>query len=409
MTERGHALVPRDVRLGQIPLLGPEGLASLRTRSVVIVGCGVVGGQVAYHVALLGLPITLIDRDRVGPENQATQGFSPAEVGLPKAVVRAAVLRRLNPACVVTPIHARVESLGLGALHKASLILAAVDSISARFAVNEVAMRLGVPWLDAAIDGSGQSYTARIAAYPGGPTGACMLCSFDPRSIETLTGAAEEPRGCPTWWGRQDPVTPPTLAVSALGAAVASALVMWAVESLLGRGAQVAGREAYFDLLRTVMRSHRLPANPHCLLDHRAYPLTPIGRPVEEVSVASTFGCAEAALGPGVTLRLHRRRLVTLLRCPTCDETRYPYRMLDALTEEEARCRQGHRMDPLAFGLRDRLDRRDLAPAMSRTWAELGLPPEDVVTATRGDQEIHLLFARSRAPSRTPRQEEDGR
>jgi hypothetical protein len=360
-----------------------------------------VGGPVAHHFALLGVPITLIDRDRVGPENLPTQAFSPDEVGLPKTVARASALRRLNPDCAVTSIHASVESLGLGALRNVGLILAAVDSISTRLTINEMAMALGVPWLDAAIDGSGQSYTARIAAYPGGPTGACMECSFDPRSIETLGRATEEPGGCPTWWGRQE-VTPPTLAVSALGAAVAGALVQWAIELLLGRGAEVAGREAYFDLFRTVMRSHRLPVNPDCGLDHRAYPLTPIGRPVEEVSVASTFATAETALGPGVTLRLHRRRLVTLLRCPTCDETRYPYRVLDALTAEEARCRQGHGMEPLAFGMQDRLDRHDLASAMGRTWAQLGLPPEDVVTARRGEKEVHLLFA-GRASSRTSR------
>jgi molybdopterin/thiamine biosynthesis adenylyltransferase len=399
MTEPGDVRSVRDMRLRQMELIGPEGLAKLRKSRVAILGLGNVGGQIAHHLGLLGLSITLVDRDRVGPENLSTQAFSPDEVGLPKAIARANALRCLNPDCDVKPIHASVESLGLGVFRDRDLILAAVDSIPARFAINEIAMRLGIPWQDAAIDGSGLSYTARIASYPGGPTGACMLCSLDPLSVERLIGANAASAGCPTWWGRSDPVTPPTLAVSALGAAAAAADSTWAIEFLLGRGSQVAGREVHFDFSQMAMRSHRLPVNPDCKLDHRVFTLTPIGRPVEEVSVANTFTIAEAAIGPDVTLQLNRRRLVTELRCPACDEARFPCRVLEAMTQEEARCRQGHPMEPLAFGLRDRLGRHDLAAQMGRTWAELGLPSEDVLTALRGDTEINLLFAPSRAPS----------
>jgi molybdopterin/thiamine biosynthesis adenylyltransferase len=385
----------RDVRLQQMELIGPEGLARLRASRVAIVGAGNVGGAAALHVAQLGIPVTLIDRDRVGPENLRGQGFSPDQIGQPKTMARVEALRRLNPDCQVTPIHAPVESLGLGALRGVDLILAALDSNRARIALNEIAMRLGIAWLDAAIDGSGLSYTARVAMYPGGPGGACFLCAHDTTSIQALAGADRATTGCPTWWERRDPVTPPTLAVSALGTAAGAVQVIWAIEFLLGRGRRLAGREAHFDLGLMAMRSHRLPMNPRCLLDHRAFPLTPIGGPVDHVSIANTFRIAESLLGSGASLRLNRRHLVTELNCATCGETRHPYRVLEAMTEEDARCRAGHLMAPLAFGLRDRLERHELAPAMGSTWGELGLPSEDVVTAVLEDAEVHLLFAPS--------------
>lgn len=387
----------RDSRLEQMALIGPEGLARLRGRRVAVVGVGNLGGQTANHMGLLGVSLTLVDRDRVGPENLLTQGFAPDQVGLPKAQARAEALRRLNPDCRVEPIHARVESLGLGVLRAVDLILAAVDSLHARVAINEIAMRLGIPWHDAAIDGTGLSYTARVAAYPGRPDGACWLCSHDATSIHALLGADGVPAGCPTWWGATEPATAPTLGVSALGAAASAAQVIWAIEHLLGRDVGAGGRETHFDLRLGAMRSHRLPFNRDCLLDHRVFRLTPIGGPVEAMSVANTFRLAEARLGSGVTLRLNRRRLVTELRCAACAEARYPYRVIEAMTEDDARCRQGHVMEPLAFGLRDRLERHDLAQIAGRTWGELGLPSEDVVTAARGAAEVHLLFARSSA------------
>ena len=395
MSESGAFDGQRDIRLEQMARIGPAGVATLRTRHVAIIGAGNLGGQTFANLGLLGIRITLVDRDRVGPENLLTQAFMSGEIGLPKVVARAEAMRRLNPACLVRPLHASVESLGLGVLRDADLILVAVDSMRSRIAINESAIRLGKPWIDAAIDGSGLSYTARVAAYSGKPDGACLLCSHDIKSLQALAGGDDAPTGCPTLFGRTDPVTAPTLAVPALGAAAASAQSTWAIEFLLGRGGDLVGREAHFDLFRMAMRSHRLPVNPECLLDHRAFDLTPIGRPVEEVSVAHTLRIAEAALGSGVTFRLNRRRLVTELRCAECDERSYPYRVLEAMTEDDARCRQGHVMQPLAFGLRDRLAPHERAAVMSRTWGVLGLPSEDVVTAVRGEAEIHLLFAAS--------------
>jgi hypothetical protein len=241
-----------------------------------------------------------------------------------------------------------------------------------------------------------------------------LLCPYDAKSIPALLAADGAVTGCPTSrWGQADPVTAPTLAVSALGAAAAAAQVTWAIEFLLGRGAGGGAREMIFDLRLGAMTSHRLSRNADCLLEHRALCLTPIGGPVEAVSVASVLRLAEARLGPGVTLHLNRRRLVTELRCSVCGAASHPHRLLEAMTEDEARCPEGHIMEPLAFGLRDRLDRHALGPVMGRTWHALGLPPEDVVTATRGGAEIHLLFAPSPASATAEpsglRMGEDGR
>lgn len=382
----------RYARIEQMEAIGPEGLARLHSVQVAVIGVGNIGGQVAAHLGMLGVGLVLVDRDVVSEENLGTQGFAEEDLGLPKVVARARSLSRHNATCPVEPVFADIGRLGLGALRHVDLIFSCLDSRRARVAVNEVASRLGVPWVDAGVDGEGRSFLVRVSAYGGTPESACYLC---PHDRDSLRGIMREhmPEGCPAWhWGQAD-VTAPTLAISAVGAAAAAAQVIWGVQILLGRGDEVVGREMHLDLVLNRLATHRLPRNPHCVFDHQAFSFSPVGRPVGAVTLAETFDVAEAELGGGVTLQVHRRSLVTELRCPACNRVGRPYRMLEAMTADAARCACGGTMEPVAVGLRDRFQRDEGGEFRNRTWGELGLPAQDVVTAIRGAREIHFLFS----------------
>ena len=383
----------RYTRIEQVDMIGPEGLAALQGASVAVVGAGNIGGQVAQHLAMLGMGVLVVDKDTVAEENLGTQGFASDQLGSPKAEARARHLAQLNPSCRIEALHADIEQLGLGALRDMALIFSCLDSRRSRVVVNELATRLGIPWVDAAVDGSGRSLLGRVAAYdPRSPTSSCYLCPHDSESLGEVMREGGD-GSCPTWrWEASKPVTAPTLAISALGAVVAGAQAIWGLKLLLGHAEEVVGREMYLDLGRSVVTTHEMNRNPRCVLDHQVFALTPFGRSASEITVEDAFAEAEARLGPGVSLRLHRRSIATELSCPECAAVSRPYRVLEATTPKEATCRCGTIMQPVALGLRDRLSKEDATEFLQKTWEQVGLPPSDVITASRGNEKVHLLL-----------------
>jgi molybdopterin/thiamine biosynthesis adenylyltransferase len=380
----------RDSRLLEAPSIGPAGLAKLRASKVAILGVGNIGGHLAQHFVLLGAQLVLVDRDIVEESNLGTQAFTEEQLGVPKVQARVDWLRPLNPWCPIEPVHRDVADLGLGALRDVDLICCCLDNSAIRIVVNEIATRLGAPWIDAALDGSGKTLFGRVAAYDTRDQHCgCYLC---PHTSATLAQMRREEghQGCAAMAARDRVVTAPTLAVSALGAAAASLQAAWSLGILLHRDNPVTGREAYFNLDAGRMTTHQLPRNPQCLFDHRRYSLQPLNLPAGEATVARTFDVAECSLGAPVTLELQRRVLIGTVRCEACGAVRHPWRIAQTLHEFACAC--GAAMQPLATDLLERFGRDEAAAVMDRTWSEIGVPPMDVVVASSDGAQLELLL-----------------
>ena len=381
-------------RVARIPWIGKQGLARLQASTAAVLGVGNIGGQVAQHLALLGMNLVLVDRDVVKTENLGTQGFAAkGHVGLPKVVARRRFLSSLNPSCRIETIHADIRSLGLGALRKADVLFCCLDSRAARVAVNEIAMRLGICWVDTAVDGSGTMLFGRVAAYDTiSRASACYLCPHDGKSLLEIMNKGA-PQGCPVWrWDTQEEVGEPTLAISPLGGAVASVAVITGLELLLGRGSRVVSRELYLDLDHFVFSTHVVKRNPRCICDHRVFVLTPL-EGERRLSVADTIRWARRKLGGEVVLQLQHRSVTSRIRCPACSREKEPFRILESLGRKEATCRCGRVMQPLATGLLDRFTWDQAGGFLHKSWKELGLPAEDVVVASSGNAELALLVS----------------
>ena len=141
-------------------------------RRLTVVGAG---GAVGSHVVplLARLPgvgrITLVDPDRYEARNLAGQDITPADVGHAKVEVQAQRLRARLPGAEVIALAERVEDVAPGWL-RADVMLACVDSRRARQVVNERALALGMPWIDAGLGVlPGGSLLARVAVYAPGP------------------------------------------------------------------------------------------------------------------------------------------------------------------------------------------------------------------------------------------------
>jgi hypothetical protein len=378
----------RYMRVAGVESIGRDGVARLRAARVAVVGTGNIGGVLLPHLAMLGIATILIDRDVVIEENLGTQMFPEDYVGLPKVQARALTMHELNSAWKVETIHADVTRLGLGTFAEVDLVFCCLDSRSARAAVSEMAMRAGKPLVDAALDGSGRSFFGRVAAYDTACGTACYLCPLGLRALRPDGGA----RGCPHFDWNNEESAPATVAVSALGAAAAAQQFVWGLQFLLGRGADVSGKEMYFDMGAVVVSVQRLQPDPNCVLDHRALPFTPLSRGPAEITIGETFREAERVLGTAAALEFHRSSLVTELRCPACLAARRPFRLLSAITAAEGACACGGSLVPSAAGLMARFTEDQAVEFTERTWAEVGVPSRDVISASAGGVEVHLLL-----------------
>ena len=380
-------------RIREMPWIGATGLAQLHGRKVAVIGVGNIGGQIAQHLVLLGLAVTLIDRGTAEQANLGTQGFREDQLGVSKVEARAQLLSPLNPLSSITPRHADIRDLGLGSLRAMDVLCCCLDSRAGRVAVNEIAVRLGIPWVDGALDGTGQSFFARVACYnPRQSGGACYLCPHDATSLRAALQEEAGGGGCSAGWRQAQGDPAPTLAISALGGAVASLQALWTLKILLGRSAEVSGRETYFDLDLNRLTTHQLRHNPSCLLDHRPFELVRLRPAAARTTVEQTLAEAEKRLGGEVALEVHGRLLVGKVDCPKCGAERYPYCLGDKLRTETIRCECGAEMRPSPLHLIDRFGREQSEKLLGKTWHEIGLPRAEIVTATGAGREVHFLF-----------------
>jgi adenylyltransferase/sulfurtransferase len=392
-------------RIKQTAFIGAEGLAKLQGKTVAVLGLGNIGGQVARHLAMLGVKLTLVDCGSIERENLATQGYETGDLGTPKVFATERRLKAINPECSVTPVFSEFGRLGAASLQVADLVLCCFDSLADRLVVNERCWRLGTPWIDAAIDGTGRLLYGKVVFYDSGSTeGPCYLCRWDQQGLqealrlerERAEQAGTGTRGCADWRFEltRGELSPPTLSISSLGGVIGGIQSLVAIDFLLARTEpSVAGNEIAVDFSRHPysMRVYQLRRNRHCLFAHQRFRLVAAGDDSANLTVGRLFGIAEKLLGVPVTLQFHGRELITRLRCPGCANHLEPFKLAEVIQEEELICSCG--ATRRAGGL-DRLrsfTREQSRPFLERTCGELGFPNNDVVSATNGSENVDIL------------------
>jgi molybdopterin/thiamine biosynthesis adenylyltransferase len=404
---------PQYSRIHDIGLIGKQGLETLQRKQVVVFGIGNIGYQTASHLALLTVPLVLVDRGLVEMENLATQGYAVAEIGTPKVYALARRLKAINPDGVIVPLHADIRSLGMAALRDSDLYLCCLDTLADRLHLNEMAYRMGIPWIDAALDGTGQWLYAKTAIYdPRVAQSPCFLCQWDSESLQTAlrierdrarAHTASSP-GCPNWRAAINGAdfAAPTLSISSLGGIVAGMQCILALNLLLGAGngkrahkATMAGTETALNLSGQpfTLRQAHLARQRRCLFDHHLYRhLHALDGAIEELTIARTFEESERLLGPGVVLHVHGRELIAKLRCPDCRGMKAIYQIAEAIREADTICTCGGEMRAAAHDRWSQFNGQQATPFLRRTWDELGLPGNDVITATNGTRVQHFII-----------------
>jgi molybdopterin/thiamine biosynthesis adenylyltransferase len=159
--------------------IGAEGQERIGRACVAVVGCGALGTVAAELLVRAGVArLTIIDRDVVELSNLQRQSLfteRDAAGSREKALAASTALKEIDSSAEIRPL---VEDLvprnaeRLLAGHQ--LIVDATDNFAARFLINDVAWKLGIPWIyGAAVGAEGTFGVFRPGLTP------CLRCLME--------------------------------------------------------------------------------------------------------------------------------------------------------------------------------------------------------------------------------------
>ncbi len=173
------------------PAIGEEGQAKLGRASVVIIGCGALGTNIASLLVRAGMgKVRIIDRDFIEYHNLQRQVLFDEEdikAGLPKAVAAERHLRKVNSSVEVEGIVADANYTNIeGFCAGADVILDGLDNFETRLLINDVSLKHKIPWVyGGAIAAQGMTMTVIPGQTP------CLRCVSPALPDPTTTPTCE--------------------------------------------------------------------------------------------------------------------------------------------------------------------------------------------------------------------------
>ncbi len=163
----------RQVMLEEI---GYNGQLKLKNARICVIGVGGLGNPITSRLAAMGAgTLRIVDRDVIELSNLHRQTmFSESDVGQVKVEVAAKKLSEKNPDCIIEPLAVSVnEYTALEVIKDCDVVIDALDSVDARYALNKACVKLNIPFVTgAAVGVTGQAFTILPKE------SACYYCMF---------------------------------------------------------------------------------------------------------------------------------------------------------------------------------------------------------------------------------------
>jgi adenylyltransferase/sulfurtransferase len=163
----------RQVMLEEI---GYNGQLKLKNARICVIGVGGLGNPITSRLAAMGVgTLRIVDRDVIELSNLHRQTmFSESNVGQVKVEVAAKKLSEKNPDCIIEPLAVSVnEYTALEVIKDCDVVIDALDSVDARYALNKACVKLNIPFVTgAAVGVTGQAFTILPKE------SACYYCMF---------------------------------------------------------------------------------------------------------------------------------------------------------------------------------------------------------------------------------------
>lgn len=231
----------RNMLIPEIGILGQQKLLSSR---VLVVGAGGLGSPALFYLACAGVgSIGIVDGDRIELSNLQRQILhSLQDLGELKTQSAKDKLNRLNPDIDIELFSEPLtQDNGVELISQYEFVIEATDNFKSKFLVNDICVRLGVPFCHAGILGmSGQMLTVIPSK------SACFRCVFEDIPLKD-----------------QVPSTAEVGVFGAVPGVLGAIQATEAVKFLIGGGKLLVGRLLTYDALDLTFREIELPL-PFC-------------------------------------------------------------------------------------------------------------------------------------------------
>lgn len=360
----------------------------LRNAKVMVVGAGALGNEILKNLALLGIGRTfIVDLDTIEESNLTRSVlFRATDNGCPKAATAARAAVGINPDILVEGRSADVNyDIGLGVFREMDIVFGALDNREARVTINANCYKLGVPFIDGAIE----VLNGMVRVFVAGEDQPCYECTMSEMDYKLLNMR----RSC-ALLSRDEILEGKTPTTPTNSSVVAGIQVQEAIKLLhKDRGLPtLTGRGYFFNGLThdsyviTYQRREDCPA--HDTLEG----IRELDRKSDELTCAEMLEIVRAEVSEKAVVEF-AREMCSRLYCRECDVREDYFSSLGRLTVRQAECEQcGTVREPELFhsvnGDEDFLD---------RTLAQIGLPAYDIVTGRAGWEMVHFLIAGDRA------------
>jgi adenylyltransferase/sulfurtransferase len=177
----------RQVMLEEI---GFEGMEKLRAAKVCVVGAGGIGNPVVTQLVAMGVgKLRIVDRDVIEITNLHRQHlYTEDDIGRVKVEAAADRLRKMNPGVEIEPVPTSVTKYTAESIVKGfDLIIDALDSVDARYALNDACIKHNIPIIYAGALGMLGSVTTIIPNKT-----ACLRCLFPALNEEEMPACSTE-------------------------------------------------------------------------------------------------------------------------------------------------------------------------------------------------------------------------
>ena len=371
-------------RLELIPWWDRDRMAAAR---VLVVGAGALGNEIIKNLALLGVGrILILDLDTIELSNLTRSVlFREADIGETKAEVAARAAMEINPDIrAVGVVGNVVNDLGLGVFAECDVVLGGLDNGEARLAINQACWKVGRPFVDGAIE-----VFFGVARVFVPPETACFECTMN----ETDLALLNKRKSC-ALLSRDEMVAGKVPTTPTVSSVVAGIQVSEAMKLLHDRRdlPVLAGAGFFFNGLTHDSYVVRYDRKEDCISHDTYENIQRLDRSVSDTTLGDLLALGREEVHGEAVLDLEKELVVRLV-CDPCKTSVEVRRVLGRVSAAEAKCPGcGKAMRP---ELTHSIDGD--CEFLDRTFAEIGLPLYDVVTARYGLDRRHYLFAADRS------------
>lgn len=363
-------------RYGRLRLISWWRQEKLAAAKILVVGAGALGNEVLKNLALLGAgKIFIIDYDAIESTNLTRSVlFRAGDAGKPKCERAAAAVKAINPDVQVQALNGNViTDLGLGVYEAMDVVIGCLDNREARLWINRQCWKVGVPWVDGAI----QEISGVVKVFAP-PASACYECGMTERDYQLINLKYS----CPLL-KREDIAegkvpTAPTISSIIAGLQTQEALkIVHGMPVKAGTAMVFNGESNNF--------YHTAYQRKESCLSHETY-----GERIDVPLGAADSVEALFAATSGVKLHLDRD-LVVDLRC-ACGMSKEVLRPLALVTMKDGKCACGQGMKPTLVHTVER------GTALAkRSLREVGAAPYDVLKVETATAGVYARLAKDRA------------